>query len=217
MSTIQVPEQSALAPVTAARPVLPGMPSNHHHLAYTTHDTQATIDFYTRVLGMPLVGAVVDDRIPSTGEPYPYLHTFFRMGDGACLAFFESPGVPKMPPIEHPAHKTFNHVALEVPTRDEVDRWYDWLKANGLDVLRVDHGIIYSIYFFDPVNGIRLELTATLDPTWNGHPEEAREVVEQWFANKRCAEAEGRDVAVAMREFTQARSHQAHVKQSKSQ
>jgi hypothetical protein len=34
---------------------------------------------------MPLVGAVVDERIPSTGEPYPYLHTFFRMGDGACL------------------------------------------------------------------------------------------------------------------------------------
>ena len=71
MSTIQVSEQSALAPVTTARPVLPGIPSNHHHLAYTTHDTQATIDFYTRVLGMPLVGAVVDDRIPSTGEPYP--------------------------------------------------------------------------------------------------------------------------------------------------
>jgi hypothetical protein len=39
MSTIQVPERSTLAPVTAARPVLPGMPSNHHHLAYTTHDT----------------------------------------------------------------------------------------------------------------------------------------------------------------------------------
>jgi catechol 2,3-dioxygenase-like lactoylglutathione lyase family enzyme len=213
MPTVQTPERPASAPVTTTRPVLPGTPSNHHHLAYCTHDTQATIDFYTRVLGMPLVGAVVDDRIPSTGEPYPYLHTFFRMGDGACLAFFESPGVPKMPPAEHPAHKTFNHVALEVPTRHEVDRWYDWLKANGLEVLRIDHGIIYSIYFFDPVNDIRLELTATLDPTWNARSEEAQEVVEQWFANKRRAEAEGRDVAVAMREFTQARSHQKKVKE----
>ena len=211
MSTIPVSEQSTLAPVMAARPVLPGTPSKHHHLAYTTHDMRATIDFYTRILGMPLVGAVVDDRIPSTGEAYPYLHTFFRMSDGACLAFFESPGVPKMPPVEHPAHKTFNHGALEVPTREEVNRWYDWLRAKGLDVLRVDHGIIYSIYFFDPVNGIPLELTATLDPTWNEHPREAQAVVEQWFTTKRRAEAEGRDVAIALREFTQVRSPQARV------
>jgi hypothetical protein len=74
-----------------------------------------------------------------------------------------------------------------------------------------------DIYFFDLVNGIRLELTATIYPIWNEHPEETREVVGQRFANERYAEAEGRDVAVAMREFTQARSHQAHVKQSKSQ
>ena len=63
------------------------------------------------------------------------------------------------------------------------------------------------------MNDIRLELTATLDPTWNERSGEAQEVVEQWFANKRRAEAEGRDVAVAMREFTQARSHQKKVKE----
>lgn len=74
-----------------------------------------------------------------------------------------------------------------------------------------------DIYFFDPVNGIRLKLTATIDPAWNEHPEEVREVVGQWFANERYAEAEGRDVAVAMREFTHTCSHQTHVKQSKSQ
>jgi catechol 2,3-dioxygenase-like lactoylglutathione lyase family enzyme len=162
---------------------------------------------------MPLVGAVIDDRIPSTGGPYPYLHTFFRMRDGACLAFFESPGLPKLPPIEHPAHRIFNHLALEVPTREDVDRWYDWLRGNGLEVLRVDHGVIYSIYFFDPVNGVRLELTATIDPTWNDRPDQANEAVEQWFEVRRRAEAEGRDVAEAIRVFAQARGNEKKAEQ----
>jgi catechol 2,3-dioxygenase-like lactoylglutathione lyase family enzyme len=156
-------------------------------------------------MGMSLVGAVIDDRIPSTKDAYTYLHTFFRMEDGACLAFFESPGVPQMPPAEHPAHRIFNHLALEVPTRDDVDRWYDWLTANGLEVLRADHGAIYSIYFFDPVNHIRLELTATIDPTWNDRAEDAHKAVEDWFEVQSRAEAEGRDVAVALREFARTR------------
>jgi catechol 2,3-dioxygenase-like lactoylglutathione lyase family enzyme len=205
MPTIEAVE-SSITPTAAALPaVRPGTPSRHHHLAYSTHDTRATIEFYTRVMGMPLVGAVIDDRIPSTKDPYTYLHTFFRMQDGACLAFFESPGVPQMPPIDHPAHRIFNHLALEVPTRENVDRWYDWLTANGLEVLRTDHGVIYSIYFFDPVNHIRLELTATIDTSWNNRQEEAHAAVEQWFEIKRRAETEGRDPAAALREFAQAR------------
>jgi catechol 2,3-dioxygenase-like lactoylglutathione lyase family enzyme len=198
--------ESSSRPGESERPqVRPGIPSSHHHLAYTTHDTRATIEFYTRVMGMPLVGAVIDDRIPSTKDPYTYLHTFFRMEDGACLAFFESPGVPQTPPLEHPAHRIFNHLALQVATRADVDRWYDWLTANGLEVIRADHGAIYSIYFFDPVNHIRLELTATIDQTWNDRAGEAREAVEQWFEVQQRAQAEGRDPGTALREFAQAR------------
>jgi catechol 2,3-dioxygenase-like lactoylglutathione lyase family enzyme len=152
-----------------------------------------------------LVGAVIDDRIPSTRDAFTYLHTFFRMDDGACLAFFESPDAPQMPPIEHPAHRIFNHLALEVPTREDVDRWHGWLITNGLEVVRADHGAIYSIYFFDPVNHIRLELTATIDASWNNHAVEAHKAVEQWFEVQARAEAEGRDVAVALREFAKAR------------
>jgi len=212
MPDIEVVE-SPSRPSEAARPaVRPGIPSRHHHLAYSTHDTRATIEFYANVMGMPLVGAVIDDRIPSTKEPYTYLHTFFRMEDGACLAFFESPGVPRMPPTEHPAHRTFNHLALQVPTRADVDKWYDWLTSNGLEVLKADHGIIYSIYFFDPVNDIRLELTATIDPTWNDRAGEAREAVEDWFEVQRLAQAEGRDAGAALREFAQARRNRGRSK-----
>jgi catechol 2,3-dioxygenase-like lactoylglutathione lyase family enzyme len=156
-------------------------------------------------MGMPLVGAVIDDRIPSTKDEFTYLHTFFRMHDGACLAFFESPGVPGMPPVEHPAHRIFNHLALEVPSREDVDKWYDWLTANGLEVLQADHVAIYSIYFFDPVNHIRLELTATIDPSWNNRAEEASWAIEKWFAVKERAEKEGRDPSDALREFAPSR------------
>jgi catechol 2,3-dioxygenase-like lactoylglutathione lyase family enzyme len=213
MSSVEI-DRSSLNP--DPRPVTrPGIPRRHHHLAYSTHDTRATIEFYTRVMGMSLVGAVIDDRIPSTNDAYTYLHTFFRMEDGACLAFFESPGVPQMPPIEQPAHRIFNHLALEVPTREDVDRWYDWLTAYGLEVLRADHGIIYSIYFFDPVNHIRLELTATIDPTWNDRSEQARRAVEQWFEVQVRAESEGRDVAVALREFAQVRRNRMKSQQGR--
>jgi catechol 2,3-dioxygenase-like lactoylglutathione lyase family enzyme len=204
MATAGVVDSIALTP--SARP---GLPQRHHHLAYSTHDTRATIEFYTRVMGMPLVGAVIDDRIPSTRDTYTYLHTFFRMQDGACLAFFESPGVPPMPLIEHRAHRIFNHLALEVPTREDVDRWRDWLVANGLEVLVADHGAIYSIYFFDPVNHIRLELTATIDRTWNDRASDAQRAVNDWFEVQARATAEGRDVPTALREFAQTRRNRS--------
>ena len=109
-----------------------------------------------------------------------------------------------MPPIEHPAHRIFNHLALEVPTREDVNRWRDWLTANGLKVLRADHGIIYSIYCFDPVNHIRLELTASYR-SYLERPFRRGRAVEQWFEVQARAEAEDRDVAVALHEFAQVR------------
>ena len=54
------------APV--ARPTKPSMLS---HVAYITHDTAATVAFYTDVMGMELVNAVLDDKIPSTGDCVP--------------------------------------------------------------------------------------------------------------------------------------------------
>ena len=93
-----------LAPSAGERPGLPAMLS---HVAYITHDTAATVDFYTRVLGMELVNAVLDDAIPSTGEPVPYFHSFFRMADGSTVAFFEAPELPPLEPPPHPAYNTF--------------------------------------------------------------------------------------------------------------
>ena len=57
----------------------PGRPKMLSHAAFISSDTAATAAFYSGILGMELVAAVLDDSIPSTGEPIPYFHSFFRM------------------------------------------------------------------------------------------------------------------------------------------
>ena len=144
-----------------------GSPTMLSHVAYITHDTAATVRFYRELLGMDLVNAVLDDSIPSTGDPVPYFHSFFRMADGSTVAFFEAPELPPQAPAPHPAYDVFQHLALQVDSKEAVDEWYEWLVENDVDVLGpVDHKIIYSIYFHDP-NGLRLEITTPLDPRWN--------------------------------------------------
>jgi catechol 2,3-dioxygenase-like lactoylglutathione lyase family enzyme len=180
-----------------------------NHVAYITQDTSATARFYTEVLGMDLVAAVMDDSIPSTGDPVPYFHSFFRMQDGSTIAFFEAPDVPPPAPKTHPAYDIFQHIALEVPSAEAVDQWHAWLVSNGVDVVGpVNHKIIYSIYFYDP-NGIRLELTTPLDPTWNDHGDDAWASLAEWEEVKASAASSGSGMEAALKELTTRRSHRA--------
>ena len=182
-------------------------PTMLSHVAYVTHDTAATAQFYSDVLGMELVNAVLDDSIPSTGDAVPYFHSFFRMADGSTVAFFEAPELPPEPAPSHPAYDIFRHLAMQVDTTEEVDGWRDWLVENGVDVLGpVDHKIVYSIYFHDP-NGNRLEITAPLDADWNNMGAHARESLAEWEQVKATARQSGRDMATVLKELTVERSH----------
>jgi catechol 2,3-dioxygenase-like lactoylglutathione lyase family enzyme len=185
----------------------PGRPTMLSHVAYMTRDTEATADFYTRILGMELVNAVLDDAIPSTGEPIPYFHSFFRMADGSTVAFFEAPELPPEGPHAHPAYDTFLHLAMQVDSPASVDRWHEWLGAHGVEVLGpVDHKIIYSIYFHDP-NGLRLEITAPTSLTWNDNAEAARASLDEWKAVKTRAADRGEDMVTAIHKLAAERSH----------
>lgn len=182
------------------------VPRMLNHNAWVTHDVAATADFYTRVLGMDLASTIIGDRVPSTGDEFPYFHIFFRMADGSTIAFFESPGLPPPSPSSHPAYDVFEHFAMEVGSVDEVNRWKEWLVSNGVDVIGpVDHGIILSIYFHDP-NGYRLELTTPLDPNWNRHASQGHRDLDAWVRTKERAKAEGKDVAAALVEFARGES-----------
>lgn len=194
-------DQLQIATPSERAPTLPGRPQMLSHLAYVTHDIEATVDFYEGVLGMEMVASVLASGVPSTGDDIPYFHVFFRLGDGSTIAFFEAPGVPPANPKGHAAYDIFDHVALEVPTVDDVERWAEWLRSNGLDVLGpVDHRIIYSIYFHDN-NGIRLEITTPLAEDWNARPETAHRDLENWVAAKRSAYEENGDVAESLVQY----------------
>tara|TARA_A100001391_G_scaffold160929_1_gene119709 strand:+ start:277 stop:894 length:618 start_codon:yes stop_codon:yes gene_type:complete len=173
-----------------------------NHAAWVTHDVEATADFYVRIMGMDLASTVIGDKVPSTGDDFPYFHIFFRMQDGSTIAFFEAPGLPERPPVSHPAYEIFDHIALQASSHEEVDRWCAWLKQNDVDVIGpVDHGgLIYSVYFHDP-NGLRLEITVPTDIEWNNHGVRGEKDLAQWCDVKRRAVDEGKDVQTALAAF----------------
>ncbi|MEX0729335.1 MAG: VOC family protein [Aquisalimonadaceae bacterium] len=171
-----------------------------NHAAWVTHDVAATADFYTRIMGMELASTIYDDKVPSTGDDFPYFHIFFRMKDGSTIAFFESPGLPPRPKPSHPAYDVFDHIALQAESPAEVERWRAWLVQNGVDVIGpVDHkGMILSIYFHDP-SGLRLEITTPLESDWNQHTQQGYKDLKNWVETKEKAAREGRDVNEALR------------------
>jgi catechol 2,3-dioxygenase-like lactoylglutathione lyase family enzyme len=161
------------------------------HAAFISRDTAATVEFFTKVLGMEFVAAVLNDQIPSTGEVVPYFHSFFRMADGSTIAYFEAPDLPPIPDPPHPAYDTFRHFAMQVSTVGEVDAWHARLVAHDVEVLGpVDHGIMYSIYFHDP-DGNRLEIATPTDDRWNDDAPEARTALDEWNEMKAKAKNTG--------------------------
>ncbi|MBI1889534.1 MAG: VOC family protein [Burkholderiales bacterium] len=143
---------------TAAVPI-----NGLHHFAYRCRDAEETRRFYEDILGLPLFHYIRSDVVPSTGEYCPYVHIFFRMTDGSCLAFFDlGDNLVSEPSVNTP--RWVNHIALRVDTVEQLEAMKARLQAEGIDVLGVtDHRVFKSIYFFDP-NGIRLELCAQVAP-----------------------------------------------------
>ena len=153
-----------------------------HHNAYRCRDSAETRRFYEDFLGLPLSGSL-DIRQTMTGRETAVLHTFYRLGDGSYLAFFEAPDMP----FEFKEQHDFDlHIALEVdpPVLEEMLE-----KGRKLGMATrgpSDHKFVRSIYFRDP-NGYVIELTAKspghdemMDPANNG----AREILERWQAEK---------------------------------
>ena len=156
-----------------------------HHNAYRCRDSEETRKFYEDFLGLPLVNAFkIDTTMTGRKTGAGVLHSFFRLDDGSCLAFFEAPEMP----FEFKEQHDFDlHIALEVEP-DALERMFAKGKAEGREVRGVsDHKFIRSIYFRDP-NGYVIELTArkpgheqAMDPAKS----RAREILNEWQTAKR--------------------------------
>src|SRR5262245_13819617 len=135
-----------------------------HHLALNTEDMKTTVDFYTKVVGMPLVHAMKVPPGLGTGAgnrgnpPYEEIrHYFFDMGNDSLLAFFEIPQ-GKEPRAKRDGIGGMQHVAFAV-TPAQFAALQKRLRKAGVAIdgpIDVLPGLV-SVYFLDPVNGIRLE------------------------------------------------------------
>lgn len=148
------------------------------HLALVCSDMERTVDFYSNVLGMPLVKTV---ELPQGGGQ----HFFFDIGGGSYLAFFWFPEAPPAAPgvasaADLPgrgeilsAVGSMNHVAFSIPP-EKFEEYQQRLIDKGVDtgfILNHDDSewgvapemhdgvFIRSLYFRDP-DGILLEFAA---------------------------------------------------------
>jgi catechol 2,3-dioxygenase-like lactoylglutathione lyase family enzyme len=135
-----------------------------HHVAYTTRDPEATYEFYTRQLGMPLLRT--ENHLQ--GEGY-FRHFFFGAGAGEAIAFFELEGVGEEPDFKTEISTGLglptwaNHIAFRLDTLEELEAMTKRMHERGIeDILRIDHGWCVSIYTLDP-NGIMVEFCVTTD------------------------------------------------------
>jgi len=164
-NVIEVPAEISAARV---KPLLRGI----HHLALNTSDMRMTLDFYVRVLGMPLVHGLRTPSPPPNAPPAhgvgtpPYkniLHYFLDMGGDSLLAFFEYPkGLAK---ADRDTLGAMQHVSFVCGPR-RYREMQERLKANDVAIvagpLLTIPPAIHSFYFFDP-NGIRLEIVCDLE------------------------------------------------------
>jgi catechol 2,3-dioxygenase-like lactoylglutathione lyase family enzyme len=151
-----------------------------HHNAYRCRNSEETRKFYEEFLGLRLAGALAIKE-SHTGRKTDVLHTFYEMGNGSYLAFFEAPDRP----FEFKKQHDFDlHIALEVDAATLAEMFARG-KAEGVETRGVsDHAFVESIYFRDP-NGYVIELTAKtenhdamLNPDTNG----ARQILDDWSA-----------------------------------
>ncbi|HUQ13505.1 MAG TPA: VOC family protein [Novosphingobium sp.] len=147
-----------------------------NHVALVCRDMVETVDFYTRVLRMPLVKTV---ELPGGGQ-----HFFFDCGGGTMVAFFwwkdsppAAPGIAsvrKFPEESMTAVGSMNHLAFDM-AEDQLEAALGHLREAGvphtpvvvnhddspMGVARERHEGVFvrSVYFTDP-NGIMLEFAA---------------------------------------------------------
>jgi catechol 2,3-dioxygenase-like lactoylglutathione lyase family enzyme len=127
-----------------------------NHLAFITDDMVTTIRFYRDLLGLKLSAGIGHDG---------YRHYFFQLADELThVAFFEYEGATvmnrKFPGDRSSLPLGFDHVSFTVDTKQDLFVLKDRLEAADIEVEgAVDHGIFWSIYFYDPHNNIPLEAT----------------------------------------------------------
>ena len=126
---------------------------NLDHVVFPVWDAEASLDFYTRVLGLPLVQTVSGDDWGGKR----WLMMIFGLGEGRELVLVALRGAERPPPDG--LAPDVRHYAFAVAGETERAAWRERLADAGASFWEEDHGDRLSLYVTDP-NGVVLEIIA---------------------------------------------------------
>ncbi len=137
-------------------------PSGVNHLALSTTNMKAQLEFWCDVLGCPLKALYWMHGVPDA------IHGFVELAADSYVAFVQHPqnpdsiewGVTHAGNAASPvAGGAMQHVALHMDDLDGVLAMRDRIRNRGVQVLGpIDHGMVQSIYFAGP-EGLSLEIS----------------------------------------------------------
>ena len=130
----------------------PRVTTRLHHNAHVTTNMEAVRKFYEEIVGFPLV-ATWCEKTFLFGKERVYMHCFFDIGDGECLAFFQFRDEadqqefgPELP------MSGFRHIAMKVDqeTQDGIRKRLAEAGYKEPDTYFLEHGYCRSLYAVDP-------------------------------------------------------------------
>lgn len=154
-------------------------PSGLHHHAFVVADQDRTRRFYEDVIGLELIETWTehDEHVGA------FCHTFYELGDGSSLAFFQFADPEVHARQATPSPSVYDHVALAA-TAEVQAAIAERATAAGLGHLLLDHGYCTSLYVPDP-DGLLIEITVDLPEAAAEAPARrtaARAELDRWLA-----------------------------------
>lgn len=130
-------------------------PTGIHHLAFMAADIKKHIEFFSQVMGCPLVALFDMHGVPGG------LHAFLKMNDHSYFSIVQLPDVDKIPIEIGKTHSgsgalpsaagTLQHLAFGVDSQADLLAMRDRIRSHGVNVIGpIDHGMCQSIYFAGP-------------------------------------------------------------------
>lgn len=114
------------------------------HVVIKVRDMERSLDFYTRVLGLKVMGSI-DPMVKflSTGRDHHELG-LAQLGPDAPNSVFYQIGM--------------EHFAFKLSNEEDLREAYDTLLAENVEIAyTINHGVAKSVYFYDP-DGNQLEV-----------------------------------------------------------
>lgn len=130
-------------------------PNAVHHIAVMATDIKKHIEYFSDVLGCPLVAIFDMHGVPGA------LHAFLKLNDHCHFSIVQMPDLPSGEiGVTHAgsgagrsAPGTMQHIAFNVDTEEDMLALRDRIRSRGIAVMGpMDHGMCKSMYFAGPDN-----------------------------------------------------------------